>query len=685
MSTPSEFYRHAVDLNRFSNAEAKQIAIAYNRLILQAVAELQILVEDERAFDRQTRLREIVRQLRESLDNWAGESSALLAGELQGLAVFEEQFIRAQLLEMVPERLADQVRALQIDPAFARAVVMTDPIEIGLNVLSDDLLEAVGPSPATFRLTATQGAQITLPNGSTVSKAFRGIAESQAELFTKTVQSGFLAGDSGPQMARRLKGRLKFADFGPLSVRQLAQAGGQLTAVANHQVNTLVRTSVNQVANATSQATYKANAEITEKYKYVATLDSRTSARCRALDQQVFEYGKGPTPPQHFNCLPGDAHVTTSGRIAAVYRRFYKGQLYVIKTANGHMLRVTPNHPVLTADGWKPANLVHIGDKVFTSNVIPSESVANNQKNNAVTTAEDVFRAFRESPTVFSVEVPTTAPDFHDDVSIAQSAEQIAVVLANRELLLAVNPNLLKTLFGFSLKRSDLAALSSSHAAQSFVAVGQSALRNVGSGGKGFAFSGTSASHAGELLFAPVSQLATGFKNNPLNGTWRDAEAIRDAANADALVEQGYNQADVCWIGWEPFSGHVYNFETESGTYCADSILTHNCRSTTVPEIDYAALGMPEPPPSAIRRPGIISGPMSKAAKTRTVPANQSYGEWLQEQGDNVKRDVLGPSRIPYWNKLVKKYGPEDAIRKFVANDGSELTLKQLKARYGQP
>ena len=95
MSTPSEFYRHAVDLNRFSNAEAKQIAIAYNRLILQAVAELQILVEDERAFDRQTRLREIIRQLRASLDNWAGESSALLAGELQGLATFEEQFIRA--------------------------------------------------------------------------------------------------------------------------------------------------------------------------------------------------------------------------------------------------------------------------------------------------------------------------------------------------------------------------------------------------------------------------------------------------------------------------------------------------------------------------------------------------------------------------------------------------------------
>ena len=685
MSTPSEFYRHAVDLNRFSNAEAKQIAIAYNRLILQAVAELQILVEDERAFDRQTRLREIIRQLRASLDNWAGESSALLAGELQGLATFEEQFIRAQLLEMVPERMIDQVRALQIDPAFARAVVMTDPIEIGLNVLSDDLLAAVGPSPATFRLTATQGAQITLPNGSTVSKAFRGIAESQAELFTKTVQSGFLAGDSGPQMARRLKGRLKFADFGPLSVRQLAQAGGQLTAVANHQVNALVRTSVNQVANAISQATYKANAEITEKYKYVATLDSRTSARCRALDQQVFDYGKGPTPPQHFNCLPGDAHVTTSGSIAAVYRRSYQGFLYVIKTTNGQVLRVTPNHPVLTSAGWKPANLVHVGDKVFASNVIPPEIIVNDQKQHVVTTAEDVFRAFSESATVFAVKVPTSAPDFHGDTSSPQSAEQIAVVLADGELLLAVNPRLLKTLLNFRFKRSDFAATGSSHAAQSFVTVGQSALCNVGSGGKGFAFSCTGARHAGELLFTPVSQLATGFQDDPLNGTWRDAESIRDAVNADTIIEQGYNQVEVCWIGREPFSGHVYNFETESGTYCADSILTHNCRSTTVPEIDYAALGMPEPPPSAIRRPGIISGPMSKAAKTRTVPANQSYGEWLQEQGDNVKRDVLGPSRIPYWNKLVKKYGPEDAIRKFVANDGSELTLKQLKERYGQP
>jgi hypothetical protein len=31
---------------------------------------------------------------------------------------------------------------------------------------------------------------------------------------------------------------------------------------------------------------------------------------------------------------------------------------------------------------------------------------------------------------------------------------------------------------------------------------------------------------------------------------------------------------------------------------------------------------------------------------------------------------------------LAKKYGPDDALRRFVRQDGSELTLDQLKARY---
>ena len=301
MSTPAELYRNAIDLNRFSNSVAKRIVIAYNDLILDAVNQLRGLDEFD-ASAKATRLRAILAQLKQSLDGWAGTSTVAVVEDMQGLAVLQSEFVEDQLRRALPIELRDQVRSVQISPQFAQSVATVDPTAINVVALSDDLQAAVTGAPATFQLTATQGTAITLPNGKVLNKSFRGLAEAQADLFAKTVRNGMLTGEATDKLARRLKGRLKFGDFGPLSVRQLAQAGGELTTVANHQVMALVRTSLNQVANAASQQVYQANQDVTNRYRYVATLDSRTSPICRALDGQEFEYGKGPTPPQHFNC-----------------------------------------------------------------------------------------------------------------------------------------------------------------------------------------------------------------------------------------------------------------------------------------------------------------------------------------------------------------------------------------------
>jgi SPP1 gp7 family putative phage head morphogenesis protein len=667
VSTPEALYRNAIDLNRYSNSVARRIINAYNDIIIDAVNQLRT-IDELAAPVKAARLRAILAQLKDSLGTWAGDATEITAAELQGIAQLQSEFVTDQLRKALPAGARDAVNTVEISPQFAQSVVTTDPTQLNVVALSDDLFAAVQGAPATFNLTAAQGATITLPNGEVVTKAFRGIAVDQAERFSQVVRQGLLTGEPTPAIAKRLIGSLQFGEEAK-TVKQLIAAGGQATAVADNQVIALIRTSINQVANTASQQVYEANQDITPRYRYVATLDTRTSAICRALDGKEFEYGRGPMPPQHFNCLPGDALVATSGSIAAAYRRLYQGEIYVIKTTNGHVLRVTPNHPVLTADGWKPANLVHIGDKVFASNVVPSKAIANNQKHHAVTTAEDVFRAFRESPAMLSVEVPTTTPDFHGDASAANGAEQIAIVLADRELLLAVNPGLLETLLDLSLKRPNPAASGGSHAPQSFVTVGQAALCSIGGSSESLALGSGSATHAGKLLLAPVAQLATGFNDDALDGTWRDAEAIRDAANTDALIEQGYDQTDVCWIGREPFSGHVYNFETETGTYCANSILTHNCRSTTVPIIDPDIL-----PPSTTA---------TRASKDGQVPINQSYGEWLSNQSRSVQADALGPGKVAYFNRLAKKYGPRDAIAKLVRDDGSELTLEQLRKRYG--
>ena len=419
MSTPSELYRNAIDLNRFSNGVAKRIAVAYNDLILDAVAQLRELEEisptealeprlrrgsTTAASARSARLSAILRQLKQSLENWAGASTLAVIDDLQGLAVLQSEFVANELRRALPIELRTQIRSIQISPQFAQSVATIDPTEINVVSLSDDLQAAVTGAPQTFSLTAAQGTTVTLPNGKVLEKSFRGLAESQADLFAKTVRNGLLTGESTDKIARRLKGRLRFGQ--PGSLRQIAQAGGEVTAVANNQVMALIRTSINQVANETSQQVYKANQDVTKRYRYVATLDSRTSPICRSLDGREFAYGKGPTPPQHFNC-----------------------------------------------------------------------------------------------------------------------------------------------------------------------------------------------------------------------------------------------------------------------------------RSTTVPIIDYSGLGISRPPQTELRRPNTAFGP-SRARRGDTVPSNQTYGEWLDKQPKEVKADVLGASKVPYFNRLTEKFGPTVAIRKFVSQDGSELTLEQLKRRY---
>jgi len=299
MSTPESLYRNAIDLNRYSNSVARRVINAYNDIILDAVNQLRTIEDIDESF-KTARLRSILAQLKESLATWAGDSTELTAIELQGLAELQSEFVEEQLKKVLPRGSRNIVRTVEISPQFAQAVVTTDPTQINVVTLSDDLFAAVQGAPQTFSLTAAQGATITLPNGKVVEKAFRGIAEDQAELFAQVVRNGLLTGETTDDISRRLKGRLRFNQ--PGSPRQIAAAGGQVTTVANNQVQALIRTSINQVANAASQQVYEANQDITKKYRYVATLDTRTSAICRALDGREFEYGKGPKPPQHFNC-----------------------------------------------------------------------------------------------------------------------------------------------------------------------------------------------------------------------------------------------------------------------------------------------------------------------------------------------------------------------------------------------
>ena len=75
-----------------------------------------------------------------------------------------------------------------------------------------------------------------------------------------------------------------------------------------------------------------------------------------------------------------------------------------------------------------------------------------------------------------------------------------------------------------------------------------------------------------------------------------------------------------------------------------------------------------------------LRAPLTIGIEDDEIEEFESYGQWLQEN-PSEKQKVFG-SKTPYYNFLAKKYGPDDALRRFVRDDGSELTLKQLAARY---
>ena len=128
------------------------------------------------------------------------------------------------------------------------------------------------------------------------------------------IRQGFFEGQTNFQIIQAIRGtkRNNFADG--------------LLQTTSRNAEAIVRTSVQHVSSVARFETWKANDDVVTGYRWVSTLDSRTSAQCRSLDGQVFKLGKGPKPPIHIRCR--------STTVAELHERFKflgKGRTRAIK------------------------------------------------------------------------------------------------------------------------------------------------------------------------------------------------------------------------------------------------------------------------------------------------------------------------------------------------------------------
>ena len=240
MSVPESFYRQSIDLNRYSNRIAREIVTNYNNVILDLTNKLAT-IDEVTSPATVARIRAMLAQFKESLEGWSVEGTAYMADQLQSLAVFQTDFVASELQKVLPVGAAN-VNTVQVSGDFARSLVYTDPTRI--NVFTLPSLES--QVRRTFSLTAAKGAAITLPSGEVVEKAFR-IATAQAEFISREIRVGITEGESIANIAKRLRGKLQFGANQEMTARAQALAGGTGIKLANNQVRTIVRTSVNQV------------------------------------------------------------------------------------------------------------------------------------------------------------------------------------------------------------------------------------------------------------------------------------------------------------------------------------------------------------------------------------------------------------------------------------------------------
>jgi hypothetical protein len=187
---------------------------------------------------------------------------------------------------------------------------------------------------------------------------------------------------------------------------------------------------------------------------------------------KIYEIAKGAYidgewiwPGQKIGCFPGDELVNIVQGCHEIWRYHYRGNLVSLKTGQT-AIRSTPNHPLLTNNGWVGAQFIEAGDYVWQArnkNVQPGMTDVDQTK----FAIEDVFSAFGVvAPT--DTTRPSTVFNFHGDIPDTE----VEAVRFERELFLEYDTRSDERVAEFDLTEADHTGLGIGSSGTKFVHVG---------------------------------------------------------------------------------------------------------------------------------------------------------------------------------------------------------------------
>lgn len=170
------------------------------------------------------------------------------------------QNLRAELFDLSRYEVDFQTRLIQAETPFV------------------ELAFAIPPADALRSIVTSQPMQ-----GRLLRDMLRQAEQGAVRRAEQNIRIGLIEGESTRDITRRVMG------------------GGGL-GLSARGIQALVRTAVTHVTAGAREELFVANPQIVAGVMWVSTLDSRTTAICQRLDNQVFEPGEGPRPPAHIAC-----------------------------------------------------------------------------------------------------------------------------------------------------------------------------------------------------------------------------------------------------------------------------------------------------------------------------------------------------------------------------------------------
>ena len=282
------------------------------------------------------------------------------------------------------------------------------------------------------------------------------------------------------------------------------------------------------------------------------------------MGEIMFPGDSSAKPANVYNCFVGETKIASDSDVIRSYKHNYSGKIISIKTACGVQFSCTPNHPILTPNGWVCAELLKNGDNIIVTfgeqNVFGRVNPNINNRFPRIDTIHKLGKKTRGQRTC------SLSVDFHGDVPTSD----VEIITHKRLLRKTFNSTRGNCVNKFLFKHSNKTLSCFGSFFKHFRGICKSSFSFICGEHKPLSFFGGSLSHSCKHRSRPITNRDVVLTEYSIKDL--PADTVIDGELLDRLSCKVFLDT-VINVDVSISNCHVYNLQTENGYYFVNSII----------------------------------------------------------------------------------------------------------------